>query len=156
MGYRPEPKIYNLEFADRPGLEVSARSATLGEITYVSALTVNVHEKDEAKRMEVFSFFANKLIKWNIEHPELDGAAIACPACGLLEGAEMPPTVDSMKCLELELIMAIITGWVFAVARVSLPKGMSSNGGGINIPEDMMRKLETLQNPTPLPVPNFS
>lgn len=156
MGYRPDKKIYNLAFADRPGLEVSAKSATLGEITYVSSLTVNVHEKDEAKRMEVFSFFANKLIKWNIEHPELDTPGNVCSLCGLAEGADMPPTMESMKCLELDLIMSIITGWVFAAARVALPKGMNSNGGGMNIPEEVMKQLETLQNPTKLPELNFS
>lgn len=157
--YVPEKKVYNLEFADRPGLEVSARSATLGQLSHVSQLTVNLQEKDEEKRMEVFEFFAKKLIAWNIGHPEFEPneGEITCPDCGLAEKAAVPPTVKGMLCLDLDLVMAVITGWVFAVGRVSLPKGMSlRNGGSDTLSEEVMRQLEVLQNPSTLPTPNFS
>lgn len=157
MGYRPEKKIYNLVFADREGLEVKTRSATLGEVEKVSAMSMNIHEKDEAKRLEVFAFFSKKLISWNVEHPELDDEeAETCTECGLLVGAPLPTTVQSMKCLELDMIVDIIKGWVFAVGRVSIPKELSSKNGGSNIPEEVMKQLDALQSPGTLPTPNFS
>jgi hypothetical protein len=69
----------------------------------------------------------------------------------------MPVTVDSVLCLELSLVMAIIMGWVFAQARVSVPKGMSLNDGvSDTLTENVMKELERLQNPQTLPQPNFT
>jgi len=160
MGYKPAKKVYNLEFVDHPGLEVSCKGATLGEITDVQKMNVNVHEKDDEKRMEVFRFFAGKLLTWNLEHPDTDLGG-PCPLCGLEAGMSMPTTLDGMLCLELDLIIAIITGWVFAVARVSLPKELSLNAGGRNGPASLLpdgmtaeitKRLEEIQNPGTLPM----
>lgn len=157
MVYIPDSKIYNLEFADRPGLEVSAKSATLGEIRHVSTLTVNMQEKDDKKRMEVFEFFAKKLISWNVGHPRNEPEDSLCSVCSCPTGEALAPTVESMLCLELDLVMEIITGWVFAVGRVSLPKGINlKSGGSDTLSEEVMRQLETLQNPPTLPQPSFS
>lgn len=155
MGYKPEKTVYNLEFADREGLEVSAKSATLGEIEKVQKLRVDMHEQDEAKRMELFNFFSSKLIKWNVEHPDTDDGG-PCAVCGLLPDIALPATTASMMCLDLDFVMEIIIGWVFAVARVSAPKGMSLKHGESDIPEEVRKRLETLQNPVKLPTPNFS
>lgn len=156
MGYKPLGKIYNLEFADFPGLEVSAKACTLAELTYVSQLTPDVREKDPEKRLELFHFFVGKLLSWNIEHPETNTPGGACANCGLTEGQPMPTTVDSVLCLELSLVMAIIVGWVLAQARVSVPKELNLNSGGNDtLTENVMKELEKLQNPPTLPQPNF-
>jgi hypothetical protein len=158
MGYKPESKLYDLEFVDFPGLEVRTRSASIGEIQKSYQLNVKLDETDPEKQGAIFAFFASKLVSWNILHPEIDAADESgnCTLCGLAEDAEMPPTVRSMMCLDLGMIMAIITGWISTVARVTPPKGQSSKSGAIDIPEEVMRQLEALQNPAKLPTPNLS
>jgi hypothetical protein len=165
MGYKPVKKVYSLEFVDHPGLEVVTRGATLGEIKAVQKMNINVNEKDEEKKLEVFHFFASKLISWNMEHPEVETDQPTCALCGLQEDAPLPTTVNGMLCLELHLIITIIKGWVFAVARVADPKEMSLNDGESNglesppqngITPETMQRLETLQNPMISPEPNFT
>ncbi len=166
MGYKPEKQHYRISFEDRPGLEVVAKSVPLSKMNYLSTLQVDHREQDEAKRMEVFSNLAKYLVRWNIEHPEPDEVNEdgTCVICGLKEDDPMPVSVLSLKCLDVELVSAILTGWMFAVARASIPKEMrSSNGGmiGQSIPlsdgmtDETTRLLERLQNPTTLPTPNL-
>lgn len=159
MGYKPQRKVYNLEFVDYPGLEVKARSAPLGELSAAYDLNIQINEPDKDKRLESFKFFADRLISWNLEHPEVPPKAMSldydvCAACGLREDDPMPPTVESMMCLELDMIMAIIIGWVSTIAKVSVPKGLSSNNGGTNIPEELTQKLEALQSLGISPMPS--
>lgn len=158
MGFKPTVTTYDLKFSDVPGLEVEARGATLAELEYVSALNPRLNEPDEAKRMEAFLFFESKLISWNVDHPDVhnkDGSP-ECKVCGKAADTPLPPTVEGMRCIEFGLTMGMINGWVLAVARVGGPKALNSNGGGVNIPEELMQELERLQNPVPLPTPNFS
>ena len=158
MGYKPVRKVFALEFVDYPGLEIKARSAPLGELSKAYDMNVKINEPDKAKRLESFKFFADRLISWNIDHPEVSEKGNdnypACGACGLLEDAPMPPTVDSMMCLELDMSMAIIVGWINTIAKVSIPKGQSFNGGETNIPEDLARQLEAMQSLGISPMPN--
>lgn len=157
MGYKPVRKLYELEFEQYPGLEVTARSASLGELSDAYDLNINVNNMDKEKRLEVFKFFEDKLISWNIEHPELfDSRQETCPQCGLKEDEPLPTTSAAMMCLEIAFVMDIIFGWLNTVARVSVPKKGNTSNGGVTIPEEVMQQLERLQNPTELPVPNFS
>lgn len=156
-GYKPQRKIYNLEFVDYPGLEITTRSAPLGELSAAYDLNIKLNEPDKDKRLEAFKFFADRLISWNLDHPEVSNKAVtypACAACGLKEDDPMPPTVDSMMCLELDMIMAIIMGWINTIAKVSVPKAMNSNDGGTTIPEELAKQLEALQNLGISPMPN--
>ena len=162
MGYQPGKKLYNLQFEDFPGLEVAATGTSLGKLMHVSTTPLDLNQQDEEKRMEIFNFFAERLVKWNIEHPaleeiaseELDGIKV-CAHCLLPEGAPMPCTATSLLCLELDFVMRIIFGWVGAISRVSIPKELLLNGGGRNIEEEMM-KLVQHQNLSTLPTPNLS
>jgi hypothetical protein len=158
MSYKPQSKLYDLEFQDFPGLEVRTRSASIGEIQKSYQLNVKIDETDPEKQSAIFTFFESKLVSWNLVHPELSGVDEngKCALCGLAEDDPMPPTKLGMMCLDLGLIMSIITGWITTVARVTPPKGQSSNSGGIDIPEEVMRQLEMLQSPTKLPTPNLS
>ncbi len=152
MSYKPVRKLYELEFEDYPGLAVVARSASLGALQKSYGLDINMQEQDEEKRLAVFAFFAKRLVSWNLTHPETDDGA--CEQCGLEEDSAMPPTMQSLLCLELDMVMAIIFGWINTISRVSLPKGMSTNDGEKNIHEEVMKKLEMLQNPVKLPTPS--
>lgn len=173
MGYKPTAKQYNLTFTDYPGLEVAATGVSFGELEEIQRLDINLREKDPKKRMEIFEYFEARLLSWNMEHPaigkkkaikrETDGANV-CSACRLQEGEDMPPTAQSMLCLEAELVLAIVIGWVFAIARASIPKGMSLNSGEksgpLNTPQELtdeiMRQLEKAQSLMPSSEPNFT
>lgn len=162
MGYKPTAKHYELSFTQFPGLEVTAKGATLGEIETIQGMNISVNEKDPEKRMEIFRFFEKKLVKWNLEHPEVTGEV--CADCGLAEDDPMPTTVRSMLCLEADMILQIVIGWVFAIARASLPKEMNLSSGGktgpLNTPqeltEELMRQLEKAQNLMPSNGPSFT
>lgn len=167
MGYKPQGKIYDLTFTDRPGLEVKCKGATLGEIEYVRGLSPNMNEPDPEKRLAIFSFFNKKVITWNVDHPAIESPTVLgqCPNCGLKEDEPMPCSVTTMQCVEVDFIMSIIIGWVFAVARVPIPKGMSLPNGGTSgqgspLPDGLttaiMEQLETLQNPSKLPELSFT
>jgi hypothetical protein len=168
-GYKPMGKIYDLAFEDHPGLEVRCKGASLGELNKVRELEPNMNEPDEKKRLAVFGFFEKKVISWNIVHPEVSEPSEidekVCARCALKEDDELPISVHHMQCLELSFIMQIIIGWVFAVARVSIPKDMNlSNGAPIGqgspLPDGLVKaittQLENLQNPSKLPELSFT
>lgn len=144
MGYRPGKNIFNIEFAEHPGLEVRAASTSLGNLLHVAQLNVKVNEQDEKKRMEIFVFFADQLESWNVEHPDtVDNTA--CAQCGLMPGEDLPATIAGILCLDLGFIMEIILGWMTAIARVSFPKGSNSSNGENQL-EDLMLKLAKQAN----------
>lgn len=171
MGFKPVSQLLDLEFEDYPGLEIRTRSASIAEIKQAQELNIDVNDKTktDAERLEAFSFFEKKIVQWNMEHPVLTAGSEEdperCAFCGCKEDEPMPPNIQSMMCLDISLMIAILFGWIQAVARVKLPKGMSlpngaSNGLG-NVPMDgveteTMEKLAMLQNPMKLPTPNLS
>jgi len=156
MGYKPTKKVYELNFTDFPGLEISATSCALGKLMHLGTLNIRMDEQDEDKKMELFNTFAACLMSWNMEHPALNDGDEVCLACGLAEDAPMPCTVDSLLCLDLDFIMPILFGWMAAVSRISVPKGLSLSDGGRNIQEEAMRLLGQHQNLSTLPTPNLS
>lgn len=157
MGFKPERKTFELVFEDYPGLEAIARGGSMGQLLEMENLKVTVNEPDPTKKMAVFQFMADRLVTWNMEHPDVDTdkpTEDPCPHCGMTAGQPMPTTVNAMMCLELEMVMGIFFGWIFAVARVSLPKGLNLNDGEMNTPEDLMNQLGKLQSLGKLPTPN--
>lgn len=161
MGYKPTKKVYELRFTDFPGLEIDAVSTSLGKLMQIGQLNVQINDPDPAKRLELFSAFADCMVRWNIEHPALSDEnkqpdSMACAACGLAEDEPMPCTVTSLQCLDLDFIMPLIFGWIATISRVSFPKELSLNSGALNIPEEVMNKLAQHPNLSTLPTPNFS
>jgi len=161
MGYKPQRKIYELEFTDYPGLEIKATSTSLGKLMHLSDMKLNLNEPDAAKRLEVFSVFSGCVVEWNMEHPELtednkQPDSMQCKDCALVEGDPLPSTVKGMMCLELGFMMSLIFGWMTAVSRVSVPKELSLSDGGRNIQEELMKQLGQHQNLSTLPMPNLS
>lgn len=162
MGYKPTKKNYLLSFEDHPGLEIRAAGASLDELDALSGMNANVMHADRSKRLELFTFFAGKLLSWNIEHPETEEAI--CPRCDLAENAPMPPTFKSLLCLDIDFVIQITMGWATTISRVSLPKGLNLPGGvmnGLSIPQQGgltpadMSKLEQIQNPGKLHELNY-
>jgi hypothetical protein len=143
MLYRPTRKTYNLAFEDFPGIEITALSASLKEIDSVETLNQDTSRPEKERRMVLFQLFADKLVSWNVAHPDT--------------GEALPPTLDGLLELDLEFIMPLIIGWVTTITRASLPKGMnSSNGANASLSEESMRLLEKLQNQVKLPELNFT
>lgn len=157
MGYKPAKKVFQLELEDHPGMEVTVRSSSMGQLLEMESLKVSVNEPDPKKKLAVFDFMAGRIITWNITHPDTDTEnpeEDPCPRCGLVSDQPLPTTSDAMLCLEMDMVMNLFFGWIFAVARVSLPKGMSSSVGGMNIQEELMNELGKLQSPGTLQEPN--
>lgn len=155
MGYTPVRKTYELAFEDYPGLEVMCRPTPLGKLMEVSDMKVDLNASDEDK-MKVFNIFIDCVASWNIQHPELDKPDTrTCERCGLNVGDPLPCTLTGMLCLDLDFLMVVIFGWLGAISRVSVPKGMSFNSGGTNVAiENMMNQLAQQQSPPILPMPN--
>jgi hypothetical protein len=151
VSFKPTSKKYNLTYANIPGLEICAKGTTLGKLQEFSGAEVSLSNQNREKARELMSFFASRIITWNVVHPEVEDAVIdgtpVCPACGLAEDAPLPTTLKGMECLEMSLVLSIMFGWVAAIASVSDPKEQNSNGGGTNIPEELMSMLGDLQSP---------
>lgn len=152
MGYKPPVKLYDLDFSDYPGLEIFARGASLGRLLALGEIEMNPQTlaKSPELQNEVFGFFATRIAKWNMEHPEVEPLADgrvpdACPRCGLAEDTPMPISVESLMCLDIAFVLRLITGWMTVLTRVSVPKEESSNDGEMNSQlEAYLNRLENL------------
>lgn len=140
--YTPASKIYNVSYEDFPGLHIKCKSSTLGELRSLGQ-SGSVDNQN--------AFFASRIISWNIGHPPLKSDdAVVCPVCSLAESSPLPVTADAMLCLDLDFLLALIAGYMSAVTRVSVPKGLSLNLGE-KAQEDLMSQLAQLQSPPTLP-----
>jgi hypothetical protein len=152
MGYRPVKKLYRMTFVDYPGLEITAKGTSIGKLLDMAKAKLTMNDAGEETRMEIFTFFASRIIKWNLEHPEIDfvnddgTSTETCPTCGLAEGDELPATVGGLQCLELQFVMTIMFGWMETVSKASAPKGQSSSSGETT-PDMQMQRLSELQSP---------
>lgn len=147
MGYKPQQKHYVLEFVDYPGLEIEAKGTSIGKLVELAKYQVPHIGGTGATKFEVFDFFADRIIRWNIEHPPLEGRAVICSVCALKEGEPMPSSSASLMCLELDFVMRIIYGWMETVGRVSAPKDLNSSNGENAVQEAAMKELGNLQSP---------
>lgn len=151
MGYRPEAKTYNLQFADYPGLEMSVRGTSMGKLfDLVKYRSLDVAKMDETVKRDLFGFFASRIVTWNVEHPDLETEAEQqmgmCSVCGLPAGALLPTTADGMFCLDVSFIFAIVNGWTEGISQVNFPKGRSSNNGESPDIASAMMRLGELQS----------
>lgn len=162
--YRPTAGLYKLVFTDKPGLEILAKGTTLAKLLKLQGMKLQLNEPDEKKKTAAFRFFAKRIVRWNMAHPdedEMDEDDIAeaghCIHCGQTPGQAMVPSVQSLLCLEVAEVMGILFGYMSAIASVSQGKGMSGNGGERSTPEEAaMRMLAEMQNQSTLPMPNLS
>lgn len=161
MGYRPEHRIYSIEFEGYPGLLVRSRSISLGKLMSVlsSADDIKGMSTEEAQRHPAFVSFADALVEWNVDHPELepsdtpptalellDGPSEVCPTCGLKPGDPLSASLAGLFCLDLDFVMDMIMGWVTALTRVSQGKAPSLTNGG-SAQQETMTRLGALASP---------
>lgn len=143
-GYKPQKKQYTLTYTDYPGLTVIANAPVLGELLDSTALTINLLAQDEVQRIKAFTTFINHVLTWNVLHPDIIGLD-ACPRCGLASDQPLPTTVDALKCLDVEFVIAVVMGWATTVASVTLPKGLNLSDGTPTI-DTLMKQLGEMQN----------
>ena len=156
MGYRPQETHYEIDFPAMPGLELTMRAASIGEMIEAGKmpLTLNAQREDQLKMFDVFS---ENLVGWNVEHPDRPIRNIqvdettwrdvrTCKRCGMEPGMPLPTTVDGLMCLDFGFFLKLMFGWMEGIMKVSVPKGMPlSNGNGS--PEDLMTRLAEQASP---------
>jgi hypothetical protein len=119
VGYRREPKQYKLIFEDpgMAGLEVVARSLSIGEFAKVTRLADQVKDDSEATAgvLDLFEMLGKSLASWNLEDEV---------------GDPVPADYEGIKTQELDFILAIVSAWISAIADVTPPLPAGSNSGG--------------------------
>ena len=127
MGYEVA-KTYLLVFADREGMEVRAKSASVDEFLELMRFAdladfdpAHLAPEDVAKAREAFDVFGGYLIDWNLER---EGVPIECSAAGL-------------RSLDPALAFEIIFAWMEAVASISDPKDASLPAGSPSLEASM-------------------
>ena len=92
MGYRPQRKVYVLDFGDKyDGLEVKVRAGTLGQLLGLQRLSGEDLTPDQLD--ELFAKFVELLKAWNIEDDD---------------GFPVPETIEGLYSLDPELARDII------------------------------------------------
>lgn len=115
MGYKRNPKIYNLKFGDDTdyaGLEVQVRTITMGQLLAMRSGKTSDDDKDNI-RVSV-ELLAERIVDWNLEDEN---------------GDPVPPTLDAILEEDDDFIFAIINRWTDAVSGVKAPLQQSSPSG---------------------------
>lgn len=114
-GYRPEPKLYRLTFDEHPGLVVRAKSCSAAQLLRVSELAENTEQGKELGGVRMlFGEFAEVLVSWNLEDQD---------------GEPVPTTLEGLLAQDFDLVIALIDGWMEAVAGVPAPLEQPSSSG---------------------------
>lgn len=113
MGYKRNPKVYNLRFQDGEfeGLEVQVRSVSMGQLI---AYRSGKDDGDKDSTVELVELLADRIIGWNLEDED---------------GTPVPPTLEAIKAEDNDLIFAVINQWMDAVSGVKAPLPQSSPAG---------------------------
>ena len=113
MGYRRQPTIYRLLFEEYEGLEVMARSVSIDEYLKITKLADKMTTTPgEEQVRELFSWFARRLVSWNLEDED---------------GTPIPATLQGLLGEELGFATKVVMAWVNKVVRVdpTSPPGSS-------------------------------
>lgn len=113
MGSRRNPKLYKLVFdedTEYPGLEVTLRSLTIGQMRAIRT----DGDDDEILVVGSAKLIAKQLVSWNREDED---------------GNPLPPTLESLMGEEADLINLIVDRWTQAIRGVSAPLEQPSNDG---------------------------
>lgn len=155
-------QIYNLHFSEYPDLEIKCKGTSIAKLQWLQSLNVNVNKPEDAM-YPAFDYIVSRVVSWNLEHPDIeddedkndDGT---CVHCGLHpdSGEPLPLVRQSLMCQGMSFFGRFVFGYMFAVARVSVPKEMSLNDGAPNIQEEVMSRLAAMQNQSTLPMQNSS
>jgi len=113
MGYRPQRKVYVLDFGQKyQGLEVKVRAGTLGQMLDLQRLSGEDLTPDQLE--ELFARFVVLLKEWNVEDDN---------------GDPVPTSVDGLKSLPPDLANDIVATAAAAIGGVPDPLPEGSAGG---------------------------
>ena len=119
-GFQAPKRTVRLVFDDGHqlhGLEVSARSVSVGTLLELSRLAAVDFDRMDATAIEgidrLFAVFAESLVTWNMES---DGVPVPCDVGGL-------------RSLDLGTVMLVIMAWMEGLAGVSDPLPGPSGAG---------------------------
>jgi hypothetical protein len=118
MGFRPEPRRYNLTFeGDLEGLHVKIGSVSVAQYTEIMSLTLlEMPVEDVIKSQDrLLDLFAEALVEWDLEDADT--------------GEPVPTSKEGVLSQDASLIIRVIAGW--REALVSVPptsKTPSPNG----------------------------
>jgi hypothetical protein len=113
VGSRRNPKLYKLVFdedTEYPGLEVTLRSLTIGEMQTLRGQD----DGDDDGVIGLSKFVAKQLVSWNREDED---------------GNPLPPTLDSLMGEEPSFVSVLVDKWTEAVKGVPAPLEQPSNDG---------------------------
>jgi hypothetical protein len=118
MGYKPNRKIYNLDFAgsDFEGLTVSIRGLNTGQ--YMELFAAKTEAEAGGETNDLLTIMASRLVAWNV----VDDNDMPVPA-----------TLDGIKTQDLDLNLAVVHAWTTAMAGVPAPLEQPSIGGASSL-----------------------
>lgn len=122
MGFKRNPKIYNLVFDETtswPGLEVQVRTLTMGQL-------VSVWSGEGGTSAKTFDLFMSRLVGWNLEDED---------------GNPVPVTREAVEAEDDDMVVAIQKRWTDAVLGVPAPLGGDSNSGGPSAVESVLTEI---------------
>lgn len=123
MGYKVKPKGYRLRFEDpdMDGLVIVARGQNTGQyLEFQAAQAVRAAGGAAAQGAteQMLRMFADAIIEWNLEGDD---------------DQPLPPTMDSLRALDLDFNLTAISAWMDAVNGVSAPLPQTSTGGSTSV-----------------------
>lgn len=122
MGFKPKRKIYRLtwtEESDFYGFEVDMRPISVGRLMSLVELADTAFDGKDLTRgnetlNELYDFVSSNIESWNLEDED---------------DRPVEPSVEALKDQELEMLMAIVQGWVSVMTEVPDPLGGTSTDG---------------------------
>lgn len=123
MGYKRNPKVYNLVFGadtEYPGLEVQVRTLTMGQL-------LSIWTSEGLDSAYTFELFVTRLVGWNLEDD--------------VTGEPVPLTREAVEAEDDDMIQAVIARWIAEVKAVSAPLGSDSGSGETSPVESMLTEI---------------
>lgn len=116
MGYRRERRIIRLVFEDEElaGLEVRARSVSLGRMLDLLDLADRAKEQDRQAIEHIFRMFADALESWNLEDEN---------------DTPVPLTYEGLLGQDTDFVMDLVLAWKDGVAGIRVPLDQPSSDG---------------------------
>jgi hypothetical protein len=124
MGFKRAEKHFRLVFADEEyeGLEVTAKSLSIGEYLNLSSVGTNPSQADV---MKMYELLAKSIVEWNYEDDK---------------GKPIKPTLENIKREEVGFINGILVAWMEAMAGVD-PKLRKESNTGFDLESMPMGRL---------------
>lgn len=117
MGWTRRTLKLVFEAPEFEGLEVRIRPMTLAQLLDVGRLDKG--NGTNAESIDRYTpFIADALLSWNVEEDD---------------GTPVPATVDGLRSLDLDTLLALVRAWTDATVGVAPPLEPSSNGGELSL-----------------------